>query len=591
VHVVATAGHVDHGKSSLVAALTGIDPDRWPEEKARGLTIDLGFAHRTLPSGREVSFVDVPGHVRFLRTMVAGVGAVDACLLVVAATESWKPQSEEHLRIVDLLGVRAGIVVVTKSGVAGGARSAEVAASVADRVAGTVLAGAPVVTADSVTGDGLDGVVAALDHLTATLPPAPDHGRPRLWVDRAFAIRGAGTVVTGTLTGGAVATGDELVALGPTAGRLGGRRLRVRGVQVHGEAADAVGPGHRAALNLAGVGHGALRRGDVLVGAGQWWATRRFDASLQVLAALDHPLSVRGAWTVHVGSADQGARLRLIPAGRPGGGSSLQPGEAGLVRIEVPSALPLLPGDRYVLLEHGRSEVVGGGEILDVDPVLPPRLARPDRSVGRVVRERGWVEADELRRLTGKPVAATVAERWVVDPERRDADAAELGRAVAGAGPSGLDVASLDDRRRALLAELPDVTVVGGLARLGDDRRAPPPPAREGWVRALADAGWAPPSPAALGADRMAVRAALHEGSVVDAGGVLFAAVAVDTAARTVARLLAARPEGVTVAEVRNALGSSRRYVLALLGHFDANGVTRRRGDVRIAGPRLPGPG
>jgi selenocysteine-specific elongation factor len=585
MHVVATAGHVDHGKSSLVAALTGIDPDRWPEEKARGLTIDLGFAHRTLPSGRQVSFVDVPGHVRFLRTMVAGVGAVDACLLVVAATEGWKPQSEEHLRILDLLGIRGGMVVITKAGAAGADRVATVAANVPARLAGTILEGAPVVVADSVTGAGLGDVVATLDALTGTLPTAPDMGRSRLWVDRSFPIRGAGTVVTGTLAGGSVAIGDELVAHGPTAARLRGRSLRVRGVQVHGADRPRVGPGHRAAINLAGVEHRDLHRGDVLTRPGRWWVTRRFDATLQVLAALDHPVSTRGAFTVHLGSGDQAARLRILRAGRgASGGSTLEPGEGGLVRIEVGAAVPLVPGDRYVLLEHGRAEVVGGGEVLDVDPILAPSRARPDRSVERVVAERGWVDATVLTLLTGVVVAPDLADRWVVDPAARTAAADELRAAVRGAGGAGLDVAGLDERHRALLAELPEVTVESGLAR-----PTGPGTADEPWLRALEQAGWSPPPLAELSVDRTALRAALQRGRVVDAGGVHFAASAVDAAARVVAGLLAEHG-GVTVAQVRDALGSSRRYVLALLAHFDASGVTRRRGDLRIGGPRLPGP-
>ena len=316
-----------------------------------------------------------------------------------------------------------------------------------------------------------------------------------------------------------------------------------------------------------------------MVTEGQWHPCRRFDASLRVLDGLDHPVSRRGAWAVHIGTGEHAARLRIL------GPEAIEPGGHGLVRVHLPAALPLLPGDRYVLREHGRSETVGGGEILDVDPVLPASRARPDRSVERVIHERGWVEADLLNRLTGTTRTPEVAGRWVVDPALLTTATGDLAAAVRAAGPAGLDVAGLDPRRRALLERVPDVRVVAGFATVGL-----PVPAAEPWLDALVAHPWAPPDPYSLGASRPAVRAAVRHGRVVEAGGVLFAASAVDSVARLVAGLLAARPDGVTVAEVRDALGSSRRFVLALLNHLDATGVTRRRGDLRIGGPRLPPP-
>ncbi len=576
MHVVATAGHVDHGKSTLVSALTGTDPDRWPEEKTLGLTIDLGFAHTELPSGREVSFVDVPGHVRFVRNMLAGVGAVDACLLVVAATEGWKPQSEEHLRILDLLGIGAGVVAVTKAATAGAVRTASVVTDVRERIGPTLLHAAPIVALDSVTGAGLDALVAVLDDLLGVTPTAVERERPRLWIDRCFAIRGAGTVVTGTLAGGTLHVGDPMLATGPVAGTPG-RPLRIRGIHVHDQPRSQVGPGHRVALNVTGSDHHSLARGDAMVADGQWHACRRFDASLTVLGGLDHAVSRRGAWAVHLGTGEHAARLRIL------GPEAIEPGGQGLVRVHLPAALPLLPGDRYVLREHGRAETVGGGEILDVDPVLPAARARPDRSIDRVIRERGWVDADLLTRLTGTARPANVSGRWVVDPAVLAAGIDELSGAVASAGPLGLDVAGLDARRRALLEGVPGVQVAAGFATTGS-----PSPAVEPWMDALVAQRWAPPDPYALGASRSAVRAAVRHGQVIDAGGVLFAASAVEAAAAVVAGLLARSPGGVTVAQVRDGMGSSRRFVLALLTHLDATGVTRRRGDVRIGGPRLP---
>src|SRR5438067_12153483 len=225
MHVVATAGHVDHGKSTLVLALTGMDPDRFAQEKARGLPIDLGFAWTTLPSGRELAFVDVPGHVRFIKNMLAGVGAVDACLFVVAATEGWKPQSEEHLRILELLGIGHGLVAVTMVGLVDDEVRQLAALEVGERVAGTFLEKAEVVEVDAPGGIGVDDLRQALDRLLETTPTAVDRGRPRLWVDRVFAARGSGTVVTGTLTGGPIAVDDELVLL------PAGRPVRVRALQ------------------------------------------------------------------------------------------------------------------------------------------------------------------------------------------------------------------------------------------------------------------------------------------------------------------------------------------------------------------------
>ncbi|HEX4982947.1 MAG TPA: selenocysteine-specific translation elongation factor, partial [Ilumatobacteraceae bacterium] len=365
MRVVATAGHVDHGKSSLVLALTGTDPDRFEEEKRRGLTIDLGFAHTTLPSGAGISFVDVPGHVRFLRNMLAGVGGVDACLFVVAATEGWKPQSEEHLRILELLGIGHGVVALTKIDLVDDEGRELAVIDVDDHVAGTFLQGAPVVPVSVTTGEGLDDLRVALDELVATTPQADDRSRPRLWIDRVFAAKGSGTVVTGTLTGGSL-TRDQAVVIEP-----GGRPARVRSIQSFGSAIDRIDPGNRVALNLAGIAHDDLGRGDVVVSPGRWLPTRRFDATLEVLTPLDHDVSRRGAFLAYIGSREVPVKVRVI------GSDALSPGTAGTVRLHLPVDLPLLPGDRYVLRESGRDETVGGGEVLDVAPVRPASKAAP----------------------------------------------------------------------------------------------------------------------------------------------------------------------------------------------------------------------
>ncbi len=581
--VVATAGHVDHGKSTLVRSLTGTDPDRLAEEKARGLTIDLGFASTTLPSGAVVAFVDVPGHVRFIANMLAGVGAVDTCLFVVAATDGWMPQSEEHLRILDGLGFRRGIVALTKVDLVDDDDRELARLDVVDRVAGTFLDGAPVLALDGRSeGDddrGLDAVRRALDELVAASPAAVDGGRPRLWIDRSFAPAGAGTVVTGTLTGGGLRVDDELVA------EPAGRPVRVRALQsLHAEE-RAVPPGSRVAVNLTGIAHHDVGRGDVLVRAGQWHLTGTVDARLDVLAGLDHAVARRGAFALHLGSGRYPVRLRVL------GDAEIPPGTSGLVRLHLTTRLPLVPGDRFVVRETGRQETVGGGEVLDVDPVLPAARARPDRSVARVVAERGWVDADRLSRLVGAPVAPTVG-RWVVDPAVLAAARERLAGAVAGAGPLGLELAALDERDRAVVTGLDDVRVDRGRAVAAGS--VEDPLADHPYLRALDAAPFAPPAPD--GVDRRELRELVRRGLVVDAGPpdpqrtgapVFFSAAAVDAAAAVIADLVADRPEGVTVGEVREVLGTSRKYAIPLLAHLDGTGRTRRRGDRRIAGPRL----
>src|SRR5436190_1947713 len=330
---IGTAGHVDHGKSTLVQALTGIDPDRLAEERERGLTIDLGFARTSLPSGAELAFVDVPGHVRFIKNMLAGVGAVDACLFVVAATEGWKPQSEEHLRILELLGISHGLIALTKVGLVDDEWRELVRLELDDHVAGTFLEGAEVVEVDAPAGVGVDELRTALDRLLAATPSAADRARPRLWIDRSFAARGSGTVVTGTLAGGHLAVDDELALL------PAGTRVRVRALQSHQRSWPDVGPGHRVAVNLTGVSHHDVVRGEALVRPSQWAPTRTFDGSLVVLGAVGHEVSRRGAYQVYLGSGEQAANLRVL------GGGAIPAGGRGLVRIHLPVALPLLPGD------------------------------------------------------------------------------------------------------------------------------------------------------------------------------------------------------------------------------------------------------
>jgi selenocysteine-specific elongation factor len=570
MRVLATAGHVDHGKSSLVLALTGTDPDRFAEEKRRGLTIDLGFAHTVLPDSSEVSFVDVPGHVRFLRNMLAGVGSVDACVFVVAATEGWKPQTEEHLRILQLLGLRDGVVVLTKADLVDDEWLEIQTLEVIDHLAGTFLADAPIVPVSSVTGDGLETLRGELAALVSRTASPADRGRPRLWVDRSFAAKGSGTVVTGTLTGGSLQA-DQRVQLVP-----GLREARIRSIQSHGRTLDTVTPGHRVALNLGGIEHQQVVRGDAVVVAAQWRPTQRFDATLDVLASLDHVVSRRGAYLAYIGSGEWPVKVRIL------GPDSIHPGQSGLVRLHLTQPLALVRGDRFVLRESGRNETVGGGQVLDVAPVLPASRAQPDATIDRMVAERGWVTVDDLEALTGERLDPSL-DRWVVASATVAAVAASLRERVATSGALGLDVAGLDEHERAVLATLDDVRVEGGRALPADarDELADHP------VLALLKAGgMAPPEP--TGVDRATLRELVRRQLVVERDGLWFHHSAIDEAARHAAVLLAEHPGGITLSQLRESMGVSRKYAVPLANELDARGVTRRRDDLRIAGPRLP---
>ena len=394
-HVIGTAGHVDHGKSALVLGLTGTDPDRLAEEKARGMTIDLGFAWTTLPSGREVGFVDVPGHERFVHNMLAGVGGVDCALLVVDAAEGWQPQSAEHLAILDLLGIATGVAALTKVDLVGPDRVAEVAGQVRERLAGTTLAGAAVVETAAPAGLGLDRLRAELDRALDRVAEPPDRGRPRLPVDRVFSIRGSGTVVTGTLSGGALDADAEAVLL------PAGRRVRIRGLQAHGRPVRRATPAMRVAVNLAGVATAEVARGDVLALPGQWRPTRTADCRLRCLPGAPAPLRARGAYLLYAGAAETAVRLQPLDA------IEVPPGEHALVRLHLDAPLVLDPFEPVVLRDSGRDQTVGGGPVLDP---FPPSAVRGTAARVRRVEELEAREAAGRHRL----VARVLAERSLV---------------------------------------------------------------------------------------------------------------------------------------------------------------------------------
>lgn len=569
MRIIATAGHVDHGKSTLVRTLTGIDPDRWQEEKDRGLTIDLGFAHMALPSGNEISFIDVPGHVRFLSNMLAGIGGIHGCLLVIDVREGWMPQTEEHLRILDLLGIDRGVIALSKVDLASIDDVQLAVLEISDRVAGTFLEAAPIIGVSASCGHGVPDLVSALENLVDTTSDSLDVSRPRLFVDRVFAAKGSGTVVTGTLTHGSLHVGDHIV-ITPTH-----HEGRIRSIQTLGRAVETISPGHRVALNLSGVDRHDIVRGQAIVKDGQWFVSDRFDAQLSVLSTLDHAVSRRGAYSVHLGSDEIPARVRVL------GPEAIDPGTSQSVRIFLAHGVPLLPGDRFILRESGRSETVGGGEVLDVDPQLSTTSARPDRSIERVIAERGWVTVEDLQRLTGTTTAPTLG-RWLVSPAELDTTRDRITTMIRGADPSGVDIAMFDERERLVLASMDEFEVSEDRAR---ERGHIDPLLVHPVLDRLASEGCAPNPPD--GTTPAELRRLQQRGLLVERDGLWFHHTAIDRAHDAARQLLQSHPEGYTLSQFRDALGITRKHAVPLASELDSRGITRRRGDLRIPGPRL----
>jgi small GTP-binding protein len=475
--VVTTAGHVDHGKSTLLRALTGMEPDRLDEERRRGLTLDLGFVWTDLGDQR-IAFVDVPGHERFVGTMLAGVGATPAALLVVAADDGWSAQSAEHRDVLDLLDVPAVAVAVTKVDLVDADRVAAVVEEVAREVAGTSLAGAPIVEVDAVSGRGVEELGASVADRVAALPAATDVGRPRLWVDRSFAISGAGTVVTGTLVDGSLQVGDRARVL------PAGQEVRIRGMQSLGEPVGSIGAGSRVALNLVGVSHQEVTRGDTVVGgAGPWRASREADLWVRTLEG--QQLDRAGAWHLHVGTAR--TTCRALPTT-----GSIEPGSQGAVRVLLDHPLALVAGDRVVLREAGRRATVAGGRVVDPAPRHRPR-GREERTAHAAaiaeaaagvadadgVRRRGDGDGDRQHGGGDRPHGpGGAADR---DPAPRGRGAAHGGGARCGGVAAGGDVA----RRRRGDRRPPRVErAAGRLERRGADARRRRPRPRSDHVRA-----------------------------------------------------------------------------------------------------------
>ncbi|MCV2489728.1 selenocysteine-specific translation elongation factor [Geodermatophilus sp. YIM 151500] len=573
--VIATAGHVDHGKSALVRALTGMEPDRWEEERRRGLTIDLGFAWTTLPSGRRLAVVDVPGHERFVGNMLAGVGSVPAALVVVAADDGWSAQTAEHVAVLDALGVRHALLAVTKADLAD---PAPVLADVRERLAATSMGAVPGIAVSALTGAGVPELVAALERLLAGLPPADPAAPVRLWIDRAFTIRGAGTVVTGTLAAGTVRVGDRLL--------LGDRDVVVRGLQSLGEPVETAAATARVALNLRGVAVEDLRRGDALLTPGAFRRTSLVDGTLAGRAAGRLPAEP----VVHVGSAAVGARLRPL--------------DGAAVRLRLAAPLPLRVGDRLLLRDPGARRVVGA-DVRDVDP---PELRR--RGAARV--RAGELAAQEPG---AAGAAADLARRRVVRADDFSAMGWPVPDGATAVGPWLLAAGLVDElavrvpplvgayRQRHPLEPGPPVEVVRReldlpVAELVAAVVRPPLALRDGRVTAasaalpdrvqkavdavrarLAADPFAAPEAGELGAAGLGVRelaAAVRDGQLLRIAEGVYLAPDVEAEARS---RLAGLPQPFTLSQARRAWGTTRRVAVPLAEWLDARGVTQRLPD------------
>ncbi len=582
-HVVATAGHVDHGKSTLVRALTGIEPDRWAEERRRGLTIDLGFAWTTLPSGREVAFVDVPGHERFLGNMLAGLGPAPVVCFVVAADEGWQAQSNDHRDAVAALGIQHGLLVISRVDRAPD-RVADVIAQARAELADTGLHDAPAVAVSAVDGRGLPEVRATLDEVLSAVPDAPTTARVRLWVDRSFSITGAGTVVTGTLAAGTIAGGDRL--------ELVGRRTReavVRGLESRGEPYPALGPVTRAALNLRGVSADQVRRGDVLLTPGAWETTRTLDVrrvSGGVFVEAPERL------TVHVGSAAVPARLR--------------PFDDDHARLVLDRRLPLVLGDRLVLRHPGSRRVLGGAQVLDADPPALRRRGDSARRIGALaamdtrgdvlveVARRGVVAGEYLHRLGFRtdevPTGVRVIKTWWVHVPTYEAWQQRLRVAVQELHERDPLAAGLSRGAASDLLGLPDPNLLDEISRAAGLEQA------EGLIRlpgrsehlGAAEAAVAElvnrlqdnPFHAPEADDLTALHLGVRELAAAERAGRLLrlrdGVVLLPTAPALAMRELARLDQPFTTSEARQALGTTRRVAIPLLEHLDSRGWTRR---------------
>ena len=633
--VVGTAGHIDHGKSSLVLALTGTDPDRLKEEKARGITIDLGFAHARVGE-LDVAFVDVPGHERFVKNMLAGVGGIDAVLLVIAADESVMPQTREHFAICRLLQIPAGVIALTKVDLVDADMLELARAEAEELVAGSLIANAPIVPVSSRTGQGLEPLRQALAAMASSQPARGGEGAPRLPIDRVFSMRGFGTVVTGTLTSGTLRVDDDLVLM------PGGRRVKVRGVQVHGTQQPSAAAGRRVAVNLGGVDVADVSRGQTLTRDGAFDETRRFDAVVELLpdaAPLRHGSRVR----FHHGTTEILGRVALASEGAPGqaterpDSAQLESGSRAYARIRLEAPAVLTRGDRFILRQYSPAITIGGGRVIDPSPVRSPirteaareRFARLDRDADTATlvfldeRKAAGLTLDALSRRAGISIAeaTTSAARLAGSGQVLhtggelfpSALVAELQRALLTAigeyhkaNPLSDGLPREEARERLFGRASPALfdAVVGRLESagrlMGRDRFTLPgqgvslsseeAQAQLALDRVFREAGLAPPDIATAAgaasiqpavADRI-LKLLLRQKTLVKVDTLFFHHEALDKLKAEVKGLKGQGAAKVDVAGFKDRYGISRKYAIPLLEWLDRERVTRRLGDGRV---------
>jgi selenocysteine-specific elongation factor len=626
-HVVAgTAGHIDHGKSSLVLALTGIDPDRLKEEKERGITIDIGFAHLDLAEGLTLGIVDVPGHERFVKNMLAGVGGIDLVMLVIAADEGVMPQTREHLAICQLLRIRSGLVVLTKADLAEPEWLELVQEDVRGFLRGTFLGGAPILPVSAKTGEGLPALRAALADLARAVPRRDADATFRLPIDRVFTIRGFGTVVTGTVAAGQVAL-EERVEVYPR-----GLQAKVRGIQTHGRPVSTAGAGQRAAVNLQGVERAAIERGDVLSLPDLLAPTYMLDATCELLPDAPAPLRTRQRVRFHIGTSEVMARVH------PVAGPTIEPGQTGYVQLRLEGPVVALPRDRYVIRSYSPMVTIGGGEILDVAPTkarpgpgLAGRLRTLETSEPAAVLEAhvrrvggGGVRTAELRARTSFGPEAlrgyiqdlvargrvfVVDREWYVHAEsaeqlRREAEAELAAFHAREPLKPGMSKEELRTRlgsleERVFLALLERFAAAGVLVVDRDKvrgaghaiRLTPEQQAASDRIEAeFRGAGVAPPTLeeafsrlGLTGSSPQALAQLLVEGRrlVRIREGLYFHAEPLQEAVERVVGFIRTH-QAITPQEIKDLLGISRKYAIPLLEWLDSQRVTVRVGDKRI---------
>lgn len=622
MRVIGTAGHVDHGKSVLVKALTGIDPDRLKEEKEREMTIDLGFAWFTLPSGLVVSIIDMPGHEDFIKNMLAGVGGIDAALLVVAADEGVMPQTVEHLAILDLLEVRRGVVALTKVDLVEDEEWLELVAADVDRLLkGTTLAGSKILPLSAVTGQGIPSLIEQLDSLLLSeTSPRRERGRPRLPIDRAFTLAGFGTVVTGTLIGGRFRVGQEVEILPQ------GLKSRIRGLQTHKEKIEVALPGSRVAINLVGVGKDQLQRGDVVTSPGWLEPTRLVDVRLRMLGSAPKPLRHNASVDFYSGAAQIPAKARVL------GAKVIESGEEGWVQLALTRPTALLAHDRFIIRQPSPSLTIGGGTVVDPHPrrrhkrfrprvverlealtlgtpqeVLLEALEEGPQEMRRLVKDSGLepeVVEEALERLLegsrvlvlGASEGLLVSSTWWEGFLTRLVHLIEEyhGRYPLRLGMPREEVKSKLRFPSRLFNDLIGQAVKeGAVAQEGAALRLPSHEVRftpeeeervERLLSILSQEPYITPSvadcKAAVGEE--VFNALLGQGRVVQVSeNILFLTSTYEVMVERVVEHL--KKEGtITLAQVRDLFSTSRKYAQPFLEHLDAQGITRRVGDERV---------